>query len=92
MLWKMSHYRIIEEYRKKLKSPPKDANPQSIKLLSASFRSFLTESTSFYLALINKLKDAFELDKVNDIVCKRLDVYATEDALEKGLQLNHLLL
>ena len=100
MLWKITHYRIIEEYRKSLKafaSQPlapaflnsKEGQTQlaNHKLVAAAFRAFVTESTSFYLSFINKLKDSFRLERVNDIVCKKLDVYATEDGWEPGMSL-----
>ena len=76
-LWKAAHYRLIEDFRKKLSVASKK-DPGVAKVLAASFKAFLTDATSFYLAFINKLKDVYSLERVDEIVCKKLDVYATD--------------
>ncbi|KAJ3041342.1 hypothetical protein HDV00_009483 [Rhizophlyctis rosea] len=48
--------------------------------LTASFRSFLTEANGFYLSFISKLKNRFDLDRVDHIVLKKLDVVVDVDA------------
>ncbi|KAJ3258388.1 hypothetical protein HK103_003676 [Boothiomyces macroporosus] len=48
LIWKISTYKIIEEYRKKLKQ---ERNSQ----LSSSFRLFLIDASGYYLNLLFKL-------------------------------------
>lgn len=57
-LWKLTHYKTIEEYRKRLKllgSKKKSEDRNEYRILSSHFRSFLTEASGFYISLIIKI-------------------------------------
>jgi hypothetical protein len=59
-LWKLVHYKIIEEYRKKLKTlvHVKDEYSKVV----GEFRAFLTEALGFYLRFITKINVLFGVD------------------------------
>ncbi|KAJ3279734.1 hypothetical protein HK104_001190 [Borealophlyctis nickersoniae] len=82
-LWKIAHYKIIEEFRKRLKAASNGKRGsrslsaeerREMRVLTASFRSFLTEANGFYIAFIQKLKNRFGLERVDKIVVKALDL------------------
>ncbi|KAI9205637.1 uncharacterized protein BJ171DRAFT_501072 [Polychytrium aggregatum] len=82
-LWKVIHYRVIDEFRKKHRHLSSQKKPSAsaardgreLRQLTAQFRSFLTESEGFYLDLIVKLAARFRLQPVTDkvIVPFRMD-------------------
>jgi hypothetical protein len=59
-LWKTLHYKIIEDFRLRLKAD---------KALVSSFRYFLTDSICFYLQLVQKLILVYDLDIVLPFPC-----------------------
>ncbi|KAJ3047304.1 hypothetical protein HK097_011655, partial [Rhizophlyctis rosea] len=86
-VWKIAHYRFIEEFRKKVKTISNNAKQrggssralsqeerQQMRILTASFRSFLTEANGFYLSFIQKMTHRFDLERVERIVLQKLDV------------------
>eukprot|EP01112_Ceratiomyxa_fruticulosa_P003427 TRINITY_DN13795_c0_g1_i1.p1 TRINITY_DN13795_c0_g1~~TRINITY_DN13795_c0_g1_i1.p1 ORF type:complete len:146 (-),score=23.99 TRINITY_DN13795_c0_g1_i1:164-601(-) len=63
-LWKVSFYKIIEEYRKRLRkyAAANKANPteqpsrqEELQKISSSFRGFLASSSQFYHMLLDKM-------------------------------------
>ncbi|TPX33570.1 hypothetical protein SmJEL517_g03544 [Synchytrium microbalum] len=80
ILWKTVHYRVIEDFRKRIrlglsgvddKAAAKERK-NDLKVLSASFHQFLMESAGFYLNLLRKLKTEYDLDIVEKLVLNRL--------------------
>jgi hypothetical protein len=69
LVWKVGHYRMIEEFRKRLKLQKKLVN---------SFRVFLADATKFYLFWIKGWAQAYDLVRVKEIVVSRLDVYESD--------------
>ena len=69
MVWKVGHYRMIEEFRKRLKVEKKLIN---------SFRVYLADATKFYLFWVKAWGIAYNLVRVNEIVVSRLDVYDSD--------------
>ncbi|KAJ1340927.1 hypothetical protein BSLG_004400 [Batrachochytrium salamandrivorans] len=69
-LWKEPHLRMIESYRDKIKSPKQSA--AVLALVSAGFRSFLSNSIGFYLELIRKLQARVQLQIVHQHVFPKL--------------------
>ncbi|KAJ3085590.1 hypothetical protein HK102_014023 [Quaeritorhiza haematococci] len=91
VVWHLVHYRVIEEFRRNLKTVSNQANSKrdargnipaekrrELRLLTSSFRAFLTEATGFYLAFINKLTSHYSLERVERLVLKRLEVEVPE--------------
>lgn len=81
-LWKLVHYRFIEDFRKQLKIEIlklKKGNSKSIedrkdwKILSSSFRTFLTDATAFYLEFIQKILAVYNIEYVRELVLKPLE-------------------
>ncbi|KAJ3273788.1 hypothetical protein HDV01_003915 [Terramyces sp. JEL0728] len=54
LIWKISTYKIIEEYRKKLKQ-------EKTQQLSTGFRLFLIDASGFYIQLLVKLNQKYGL-------------------------------
>ncbi|KAJ3126276.1 hypothetical protein HK098_007748 [Nowakowskiella sp. JEL0407] len=83
-LWKLVHYRTIEEFRKrvkvihqaaKAKNQNKLANAEkhNLRQLSAEFQFFLKDATTFYLQFILHLTKLYSLDPVEKFVLKNLE-------------------
>ncbi|KNC99523.1 uncharacterized protein SPPG_04914 [Spizellomyces punctatus DAOM BR117] len=82
-LWKLVHYKTIEEFRKKLKEATSRArragrsisaeDRKELRVLTSSFRNFLADATAFYLRFIWRLTHHFSLHTVELIVLKKLD-------------------
>ncbi|TPX66358.1 hypothetical protein SpCBS45565_g04507 [Spizellomyces sp. 'palustris'] len=82
-LWKLVHYKTIEEFRKKLKEATSRArragrsisaeDRKELRVLTSSFRNFLADATVFYLRFIWRLTHHFSLHTVELIVLKKLD-------------------
>ncbi|KAI9002389.1 hypothetical protein BC832DRAFT_593691 [Gaertneriomyces semiglobifer] len=81
-LWKLVHYKLIEEFRRTIKdaitkarrsSRPTDERRET-RALTANFRSFLAEATSFYLQFLFKLRSRFDLYEMDETVLQQLDV------------------
>ncbi|CAG8573202.1 12547_t:CDS:10 [Ambispora leptoticha] len=75
-LWKYVFYRVIEEYRKRIRlrtnmqaptSGGSSKGPTARKLIG-SFRSFLHEATGFYYSFIQKLAMHFQLEQLEPII------------------------
>ncbi|KAJ3174664.1 hypothetical protein HDU87_007036 [Geranomyces variabilis] len=67
-LWKVAHYKIIEEFRKaekgvysRAKRAGQAADRNELRLLTAHFRRFLSEATAFYARFICRLHRTFNL-------------------------------
>jgi hypothetical protein len=66
-IWKTVFYRVIEEYRKKLRKcasmDDKDSptSKDEVRRVQASFRNFLGSAANFYQQLLQKLQQAFHL-------------------------------
>ncbi|KAJ3154875.1 hypothetical protein HDU86_004580 [Geranomyces michiganensis] len=67
-LWKLAHYKVIEEFRKAEKSVHNSAkragqaaDRDELRLLTAHFRRFLSEATAFYARFICRLHRTFDL-------------------------------
>ena len=85
LVWKVGHYRMIEEFRKRLKLQKKLVN---------SFRVFLADATKFYLFWIKGWAYAYGLVRVQELVVSRLDVYDSDygpDFVLAQLALSHAL-
>ncbi|KAJ3322719.1 hypothetical protein HDV06_002770 [Boothiomyces sp. JEL0866] len=87
-IWKISAYKIIEEYRKKLKQ---EKNSQ----LSSSFRLFLVDASGFYLSLLFKLNQKYgyldehilnELQLVNENSSPEQRVQVDKDTQDRLVQ------
>lgn len=88
MIWKISTYKIIEEYRKKLKQ---ERNSQ----LSSSFRLFLIDASGYYLNLLFKLNQHYghlddhilnELQLINENTLPELEVSVDKETQERLVQ------
>ncbi|CAG8511060.1 1139_t:CDS:10 [Ambispora gerdemannii] len=70
-LWKYVFYRVIEEYRKRIRLAPtgggSSKGPTARKLIG-SFRSFLHEATGFYYSFIQRLAMHFQLEQLEPII------------------------
>ncbi|KAJ3164124.1 hypothetical protein HDU88_005622 [Geranomyces variabilis] len=87
-LWKLAHYKIIEEFRKaekgvysRAKRAGQPADRNELRLLTANFRRFLSEATAFYARFICRLHRAFDLrgDAIATII-KQLSFAVGSDA------------
>ncbi|KAI8586254.1 hypothetical protein BDZ88DRAFT_301530 [Geranomyces variabilis] len=87
-LWKLAHYKIIEEFRKaekgvysRAKRAGQPADRNELRLLTANFRRFLSEATAFYARFICRLHRAFDLtgDAIAMII-KQLSFAVDSDA------------
>jgi Telomerase activating protein Est1 len=88
-LWKLIHYKFIEDFRKQLKaevSKLKHGQSKTVddrrdwKLLSASFRAFLTDSSTFYLHFVQRLIHVYGLTSLNETVLQPLQFALSGDA------------
>jgi hypothetical protein len=60
-IWKSVFYRVIEEYRKRLRKPQQHHNDEEQKRTGNAFKQFLTSAMSFYQRLLCKLQATFHL-------------------------------
>ena len=73
-LWKLVHYKLIEEFRKHIKSSLQKAkstqktmdDKKEWRNLSNSFRTFLTDATGFYLTLVQQVISQYQLHLLVD--------------------------
>ncbi|KAJ3023327.1 hypothetical protein HKX48_003611 [Thoreauomyces humboldtii] len=78
-LWKLAHYKVIEEFRTTLKETNAKARrsgrSDEKKALTVNFRSFLSDASSFYIKFICKLQRQFQLRGSGiDAVVKELNL------------------
>ncbi|KAI8804888.1 hypothetical protein BJ742DRAFT_822822 [Cladochytrium replicatum] len=84
-MWKVTHYKLIEEFRRRHKAlqasvkargakPIASEDKRELRALTASFRAFLSESTSFYLNFIHKIASFFRLRRVYLVVLSKLEI------------------
>ncbi|KAI8807893.1 hypothetical protein BJ742DRAFT_894790 [Cladochytrium replicatum] len=84
-MWKLAHYKLIEEFRRRhkaLQASVKARGAKSVstedrrelRALTASFRAFLSESTSFYLNFIHKIASFFRIRRVYVVVLSKLEI------------------
>ncbi|CAB4440555.1 unnamed protein product [Rhizophagus irregularis] len=74
-LWKYVYYKVIEDFRKKIRALPAPAangrsKSTSNKKLISSFRSFLHEATGFYYSFIQRLAIHFALKQLDPVIKK----------------------
>ncbi|GES74847.1 protein SMG7 [Rhizophagus clarus] len=70
-LWKNVYYKVIEDFRKKIRALPAPngrSKSTSNKKLISSFRSFLHEATGFYYSFIQKFAIHFELKQLDSVI------------------------
>jgi len=69
-LWKYVYYKVIEDFRKKIRTASNGRSKSNSKKLTSSFRSFLHEATGFYYSFIQRLAIHFELKQLDPIIKK----------------------
>ncbi|RKO86654.1 hypothetical protein BDK51DRAFT_41324 [Blyttiomyces helicus] len=81
-LWKVVHYRVIEEFRRRLK----ESTAGSRRVLSASYRAFLNSAISFYVAFVEKMAARSGLERVWRLVVRRIGVAPGLEARYREIQ------
>lgn len=87
-LWKLLHYKIIDEFRSKLKAAIKTAavsakNSQTTmhheyRTLTSSFRAFLEDSSTFYIQMIQSLVHCYDIVELKAKILGQLDFAIAE--------------
>ncbi|KAJ3335297.1 hypothetical protein HDU93_005929 [Gonapodya sp. JEL0774] len=81
LIWTTVFYKVIADFRIKQRQLSSTKSPESnraVLLLTSQFRYFLIDIQGFYIRLIRRLADVHELERVETMVLKRMEMESIE--------------